>query len=96
METQKYLDALEDVLSKRFSYEEYCLYGYQECAVCLQPDDGKWIVYCGERGNRYNEVKCDTVLMACLNVIRKLTHKTEDISAMENELIHEITQQKIA
>jgi hypothetical protein len=94
METQKYLDALEVVLSKRFSYEEYCLHGYQECAVCLQPDGGKWIVYCGERGNRYNEVECDTVLMACLNVIRKLTHKTEGVSAMENELIHEISKQK--
>jgi hypothetical protein len=41
METQKYLVALETVLSKRFSYEEYCLHGYQECAVCLQSDGGK-------------------------------------------------------
>jgi hypothetical protein len=32
--------------------------------------------------------------MACLNVIRKLTHETEDVSAMENELLYEISKQK--
>jgi hypothetical protein len=35
-------------------------------------------------------------VMACLNVIRKLTHKTEDISAMENELLENLHCQKTA
>ena len=90
METEKYINALDLVLSKRYPIKSFCLHGYQECAVCLQPQDGKWIIYYGERGNRYDEIESDTVLMACLNVIRKLTHRTEDISAMETELLDNV------
>lgn len=49
----------------------YSLNGYQECAVCIQSEDGHWTVYNAERGNRYDEVICDTVLKACLEFIRK-------------------------
>jgi hypothetical protein len=96
METSKYVAALQDVLEKRFLSSSFSLDGYQENAVCLQYVKEKWIVYCGERGNHYDEVQCDTILMACLNVIRKMTHKTEDISAMENELLGNLHCQKTA
>lgn len=92
MDTKKYLDALELVLSKRYSRREYCIGSYQEAAVCIQSESNRWVVYNGERGNRYEEVFCDTVLKACLEFIRKMTHRVEDISAMENELLININK----
>ena len=38
-------------------------------------------------GNHYDEIQCDTILMACLELIRKMTHVVEEISIMENELL---------
>ncbi len=87
METANYLEALEKVISKRFSPKLYNIGGYKEAAVCIQSDPNGWVVYNGERGNRYAEIKCDTILKACLEFIRKLTHRVEDISAMEKELL---------
>lgn len=87
MDTKKCLDALELVMSKRYTKKVYNIGGYQEAAVCLQSDGNGWIVYNGERGNRYGEIRCDTVLKACLEFIRKMTHRVEDISAMEYELM---------
>lgn len=87
MATKKYLEALDIVISKRYPRKMYNIGGYQEAAICLQSDANGWIVYNGERGNRYAEIKCDTILKACLEFIRKFTHIAEDISNMENELI---------
>ena len=87
METSTFLEALEKVMSERFSSKLYHIGGYQEAAVCIQSCSDGWIVYNGERGNRYAEVKCDTVLKACLEFIRKMTHRVEDISDMEKELL---------
>ena len=87
METRKYLEALERVMSNRYSNKMYHIGGYQEAAVCMQSDADGWIVYNGERGNKYSVVTCDTILKACLEFIRKMTHRIEDISAMEYELL---------
>ncbi len=92
METKKYLEALEKVMAKRYSPREYNIGGYQEEAICLQSEKLGWIVYNGERGNRYEEVHCDTILKACLEFIRKATHRVEDISAMETELLFYLHQ----
>lgn len=87
MATKGYLDALEIVISRRYPKRMYNIGGYQEESICLQSNENGWLVYNGERGNRYAEIKCDTVLKACLEFIRKFTHRAEDISSMENELI---------
>jgi hypothetical protein len=92
METRKYLEALDEILAKRYPRKMYHIGGYQESAVCLQSQSNGWIVYNGERGNHYDEVFCNTVLSACMEFIRKLTHRVEDISAMENELLLAITR----
>ena len=86
MDTKKYIEALDMVLRKRYESREYSLNGYKEEAVCLTYDKG-WIVFNGEHGNRYDEIRCDTILKACMEFIRKMTHKTEDISIMENEFL---------
>ena len=96
MRTEDYIDALKKVLEKRYSDSTYSLNGYQECAICIQSENGHWVVYSGERGNRYDEVICDTVLKACLEFIRKLTHRTEDIAKMETELMDNLYASKIA
>lgn len=92
MDTKKCLEALEQVMAKRYPSKMYHIGGYQEAAVCVQSSSNGWIVYNGERGNRYGEVQCDTVLKACLEFIRKMTHRVEDISAMENELLMSIAK----
>lgn len=92
MDTRKYLEALEMVVSKRYSKRDYNIGAYQEAAVCIQSEPKGWVVYSGERGNRYEEVVCDTILKACLEFIRKMTHRIEDISAMENELLLNINK----
>ncbi|MBQ7563667.1 MAG: hypothetical protein IJT16_06715 [Lachnospiraceae bacterium] len=96
IKTEDYIDALRQLLEKRYPSSVYSLDGYQECAVCIQSENGYWTVYSAERGNRYDEVICDTVLKACLEFIRKLTHRTEDIASMENELLDNLYALKIA
>ena len=87
MDTKKYLDALETIMASKYPPNMYHIGGYQEAAVCIQSDKTGWIVYNGERGNHYEEVHCDTILQACLEFIRKMTHRVEDISSMETALL---------
>ena len=87
METKMYLAALENVLAKRYSKDTYNIGGYQEMSVCIQPEKDGWVVYTGERGNRYGEVHCSTILEGCLEFFRKMTSIVEDLSSMENELL---------
>ena len=96
LRTEDYINALRKLLENRYPKTVYSLNGYQECAVCIQSEDGHWTVYNAERGNRYDEVICDSVLKACLEFIRKMTHRTEDIVSMENELLGNIYSLKIA
>ncbi len=92
METKKYLEALEQVMAKRYPPNLYNIGGYQEMSVCIQSEEHNWVVYVGERGNRYEEVHCTTVLEACLEFFRKMTNIVEDISSMENELLLSLTK----
>ena len=41
----------------------------------------------GERGNRYDEEFCNTPLLACITMIRYLTHSQEEIRNMEEEFL---------
>ena len=92
MDTRSYLEALNAVLKERYPVNSYSLNGYQEESVCMQFENNLWVVYDGERGNRYNTVQCDTILKACIEFFRKMTHRTEDISIMENELLRYLTK----
>lgn len=96
LSTNSYIDALNDVLKSRFPANTFSLNGYQECSTCMQFMDGNWVIFDGERGNRYDEIYCDTILQVCLAFIRRMTHRKDDISAMENELNENISAEKIA
>lgn len=89
MDDNRYLKALERVMSKRYSVDEYCIGCYQESAVCIQHENNMWVLYNGERGNRYNEVLCDTVLKGCLEFFRRFSNSADELSAMEDELVKE-------
>ena len=65
MDSEKYLAALDKVVKKRFPCTAYHIGGYQEAAVCIQSDDVGWMVY-------------NTILKACLEFIRKLTHNIQE------------------
>ena len=82
--------ALESVLLSRFSVDQFCLEGYQECATCLEYEANKWLIYNAERGNRYDLVVCDTLLEACIRFFRMMTHNHAEIANMENEFIQSI------
>ncbi len=87
MDSRTIICALDTALRERYPVSAYCLKGYQEEAVCLQYENKGWIVFYGERGNRYNEIYCDTILKACLEFIRKLTHCIDDISIIEMDFM---------
>ena len=65
----KCIDALREVLSQNVNPGFYSLNGYKEEAVCLQRSDDGWEVYLGERNNRYNLAKFDTVVEASVITI---------------------------
>lgn len=92
MET-KYIEALDKVMAKRYPAQEYSLDGYQEDSVCLQKEGDEWIVYIGERGRRFEEVKCKTILLACLEFIHKATSKIDVITEMEKEFLDFISSE---
>lgn len=85
---EKYYKALNKVMSKYYSQRGFHIGGYQEESICIEQEDDGWVVYNGERGNRMREIKCDTLLLACLEVFRKVTNRIEDLFLMENELLN--------
>ena len=77
----KCIDALREVLSQNVNPGFYSLNGYKEEALCLQRSDDGWEVYLGERNNRYNLAKFDTVVEACLNLLYLVCpDRTENIN----------------
>lgn len=88
----KYLKALEVVLSKRYPSTYYSLGDYQESAACIQSEGDGWIIYFGERGNRYNEKKYDNALDACVGFFSILTHNQATIIGMKEEFFSLISR----
>lgn len=68
----------------------YSLKGYGENAVCLEHRNDKWLVYMGERGNRYNLHEYDNIGEACKNVIDRLAESDDEALAMQKELDRDI------
>lgn len=87
VDDERILDALEKVVSKKLRKQEYCLTGYQESSFCLEKNENGYIVYVGERGNKYFVDECSALLMACIMFVKKFTHDNEEIARIERELI---------
>ncbi len=56
----------------------YNLDGYSEEAVCIEQNDNYWMVYNGERGNKYNVRKYKNVQDACLDLILRISESEEE------------------
>ncbi len=81
-----YLDALERVLSSRFSIYEYKIGEYQECATCIEKEKDEWIVYDAERGVRLREERSELIAEACMMLLKKMTIDEQEITSMTEEM----------
>ena len=68
------LRVLKDVLKlAEIPLGYYSINSYSEDAVCIEYLDGDWIVYNGERENKYNISKFNNVVNACRELISRLS-----------------------
>ena len=81
----KYLKALEKVLSKGYPSTYYSIGIYQESAACIQAEGDGWIIYVGERGNKNNVSQYDNALDACVGFFSLITHNQDLIMEMKEE-----------
>lgn len=68
----------------------YSIDGYSEDAICIERDDNYWIVYNGERGNKYNIKNYDNVIFACYNMIYRLSESRAEKLRIQNIFEHKI------
>lgn len=76
LEDEKYIDILKKALNlMKIPENYYCLSGYSEEAICLEFCSIKclWIVYDGERGNKYNVMSYTQILSACDDIISRIS-----------------------
>lgn len=64
---------LQERLNKmKVPKEFYSLGKYKEEALCLEQNGGMWIIYEGERGNKYNPRKYQSEYEACLAFLDRI------------------------
>lgn len=62
----------------------YSIKGYSEDAVCIECQGFSWIVYNGEKGNKYN-LKCyNNVVSASYDLISRVSESEEESRKMKN------------
>lgn len=94
---KKYLKSLEDV----FDYIEipsdyYSLNGYNEDAICIERSDGVWIVYNGEKGNKYNLKEYRATLEACFDMILRISESEEEQIQIQSMFMQNVLMDKIS
>lgn len=83
---QAYIQTMQNVLrANGIPDYVYSLHGYAESKVCLERVPRGWIVFVGERGQRYDVSTHRTVRVACVTIIRSLCDNKE----LENKLVSE-------
>lgn len=70
-------EALTEVFELNDIPHFYSLEGYAEEAVCMEKDGKKYIVYDGERGNKYNIKKYRRIGIAFRDIISRVTESDE-------------------
>ncbi len=58
--------------------------GYKEQSVCFEKEASRWIVYIGERGNKYDVKKYVDLKMACLDMIGRVSDTDEQEAKMKS------------
>lgn len=68
----------------------YSLEGYAEEAVCIEKNNKNYIVYTGERGNKYNVSKHSDISKSLLNLISKVTQNYEQEERVVEAFINKL------
>ncbi|MBQ1685457.1 MAG: hypothetical protein II072_08105 [Clostridia bacterium] len=73
MEEVNYIELLKQALVKIGAPPRHCGIGrYAEEALCIMEENGKWIVFRGERGRRYELMEFGTEKEACIYFLHKM------------------------
>ena len=73
MEEISYIEFLKKALVGLGAPSRHCGIGcYAEEALCIMQENGKWLVFRGERGRRYELMEFDTEREACLYFLNKI------------------------
>lgn len=70
-------EALKEVFELNNIPTFYSFEGYVEEAICMEKDGKKYIVYGGERGNKYNVKKYRSIGKAFRDIISRVTESHE-------------------
>lgn len=85
MATQIYISILESVLkTHHIPKEEYSIGEYKEEALCLEQESLNFVVYSGERGNKYNINKFKSIRNACYNFLDRIAETDNQAKQMIN------------
>lgn len=73
-EKNYYLNKLNEVLqSENIPLLYYNFDGYAEECVCLESLTNSYLVYTGERGNKYTPREHENIISACCDIISRLS-----------------------
>lgn len=82
-----YLNKLDNILqSEGIPSNYYSFFGYAEEAVCLEELTHSFLVYTGERWNRYEPREHLDIISACHDIISRLS----DSNSKEKELMNKL------
>ena len=85
-------EILSEVL-KHNNCLNYCsLDGYHEEAVCIGKESNEYIVYNGEKGNKYQLKKHSNITDAIFDIISRLSESDEVKTKIHNEFVEMLTK----
>lgn len=62
----------EKLINAKIPKEYYNLNGYKEEALCMERSDNIWLVYEGERGNKFNVEEFNNEADACIAFLKRI------------------------
>lgn len=68
------------------------LEGYAEEAICMEKEENEYIVYEGERGNKYNLKRHPKIISAFCDIISRLAESDKEEGKMRHEFIEMLTK----
>ncbi len=90
-------EALTETLLSEFPSSYFSFGSYKEDAVCLQYDNGHWIVYVGYRNNKDDLMSYSNIVEACIRVIHLITGENSNlIKTLSDNFFSKIVADKSA
>ena len=73
----------------------YSVGGYADESICLEKSNSKWIVYMGERGNRFDISSYDSLPIACERIFDYVSESKQQSNDMINEFQQRISRRTV-